>query len=92
MERNWNKITVNDIFSWLYRYKSLFSVGFFIPIKNTSSLQSKSKLPVPLSDWEGGMQEGEEEYPDGTLHSVLNTQFQVYWKRISSAPHLQELL
>lgn len=26
----------------------------FIPIKSTSFLQSKSKLPVPLSDWEGG--------------------------------------
>lgn len=30
MERNWNNITGNDIFSWLYRYIFFFSVGFFL--------------------------------------------------------------
>lgn len=61
----------------------------FFPIKNTRILQSKAKLPVPLNDCEGMVQYGEEEYPEGT---VFNIRSKVYWKRISSAPHLQELL
>lgn len=51
-------------------------------------MQSKSELPFPLSDWEGKVQ-WEEEYPGGIVFTI---QSEIYWKRISSAPHLQELL
>ena len=64
--------------------------SFFFPIKNKRFLQSKAKLPVPLNYCERMVQYGgEEEYPEGT---VFNIQSKVYWKRTSSAPHLQELL
>lgn len=56
---------------------------------NSRSLQSKAKSSVPLNDWDGRVQNGEEEYPEGT---TFNIQSKVYRKRISSAPHLQELL
>lgn len=69
-------------------HTGMFS-SFIFPIKNTRILQSKAKLPVPLNDCEGMVQYGEEEYPEG---AVFNIRSKVYWKRISSAPHLQELL
>lgn len=56
---------------------------------NSRSLQSKAKPSVPLNDRDGRVQNGEEEYPEGT---TFNIQSKVYRMRISSAPHLQELL